>query len=180
MRTEGNYDDFRHPGEIQRSNDVLLDSKRRDFTINCMYYTHIPYKTGYTSLIDKKNICTYSNDEHFLKQLDAHECIYIKNSSLLIVQEHKHITKLFADGKLQTDYLTKLLSIATVFSIGKKNETSKQLRILIDPHKGIHDGINRKLRTVGDPDVRFTEDALRIVRAIRFVNVINEKLRNEK
>jgi len=131
-------------------------------------------------LIDKKNIHKYSDDENFLKDLDAHECIYIHNSHLLIVQEHKHIEKLFADGKLQADYLVKLLKIATVFSVGKKAETSKQLRILIDPHKGIHDSINRKLRTVGDPDSRFTEDALRIIRAIRFVNVINEKLKNEK
>jgi tRNA nucleotidyltransferase/poly(A) polymerase len=31
--------DFRHPTEINRSNDILLDSDRRDFTINCIYYT---------------------------------------------------------------------------------------------------------------------------------------------
>ena len=180
LRTESGYEDFRHPGEIIRSNDILLDSNRRDFTINAMYYTNIPYKTEYTSLIDKKNIQKYTDDEKFLKDLDAHECIYIANSHLLIIQEHKHIAKLFADGKLQTNYLVKLLSIATIFSLGKKSETSKQLRILVDPHKGIHDSINRRLRTVGDPDVRFTEDALRIIRAIRFVNVINEKLKNEK
>lgn len=130
--------------------------------------------------MDKKNINKYTDDEHFLKDLDAHECIYITNSHLLIVQEHKHIAKLFAEGKLQADYLVKLLKIATVFSIGKKSETSKQLRILIDPHKGIHDSINRRLRTVGDPDRRFTEDALRIIRAIRFVNVINEKIKIDK
>ena len=36
--------------------------------------------------------------------------------------------------------------------------------------------INRKLETVGSPDVRFQEDALRLLRGLRFVNVINEKL----
>jgi len=35
----------------------------------------------------------------------------------------------------------------------------------------------KKLRTVGDPNKRFHEDALRIVRAIRFVNVLNTTLR---
>src|SRR5574344_1764258 len=67
LRTEGKYDDFRHPGEIQRSNDILLDSQRRDFTINCMYYTNTPYKAEYIQLIDKKNIHKYSDDETFLK-----------------------------------------------------------------------------------------------------------------
>lgn len=37
--------------------------------------------------------------------------------------------------------------------------------------------MNKKLKAVGDPDKRFNEDALRIIRAIRFVNVLNEKLR---
>lgn len=70
-----------------------------------------------------------------------------------------------------------MLRSANVFVVGKKPETSKQLRIIIDPHKGIHDSMNRRLKAVGDPDQRFTEDALRILRAIRFVNVLNEKLK---
>ena len=70
-----------------------------------------------------------------------------------------------------------MLKSSTVFTMGKKNETSKQLRIIVDPHKGIHDSIHRRLKAVGDPDTRFTEDALRIIRAIRFVNVLNEKLK---
>jgi len=72
--------------------------------------------------------------------------------------------------------LATLLKSATVFTIGKKTETTKQLRILVDPHKGIHDCMNKRLKAVGDPDNRFTEDALRIIRAIRFVNVLNTKL----
>lgn len=69
-----------------------------------------------------------------------------------------------------------MLKSATVFVIGKKSETSKQVRVLIDPHNGIHDSIHKRLKAVGDPDNRFTEDALRIIRAIRFVNVLNAKL----
>ncbi len=39
---------------------------------------------------------------------------------------------------------------------------------IIDPHGGRADLASRLLRTVGDPSVRFTEDALRLVRAARF------------
>lgn len=176
LRTESDYTDSRHPDVINRSNDVILDSNRRDFTINCMYYTNTPYKAEYTSLIDKKNIHNYSDDETFLKRLDDHGYLYIKNLAILIVQDHKIISKLFDEGKLHIDHLKTTLKSATVFTIGKKIESGKQLRILIDPHQGIHDSIYKKLRAVGDPDKRFNEDALRIIRAIRFVNVLNAKL----
>ena len=178
LRTESDYTDSRHPDVINRSNDILLDSHRRDFTINCMYYTNLPYKSEYTALIDKKNIQTYTDDETFLKRLDDHGYLYINNQNLLIIQDHTTVEKLFADGKIQIDHLKTILTSAVVFTIGKKTETGKLLRIVIDPHKWIHDTIHKKLKAVGDPDHRFTEDALRIIRAIRFVNVLNEKLRN--
>lgn len=120
LRTEGKYDDFRHPGEIEWSNDLLLDSNRRDFTINCMYYTNTPYKTEYTSLIPHKNIQKYSDDETFLKRLDDKGYLYINNLNTLILQDHKTIAKLFAEGKLQTDYLKTILKSMTVFSLGKQ------------------------------------------------------------
>jgi tRNA nucleotidyltransferase (CCA-adding enzyme) len=40
--------------------------------------------------------------------------------------------------------------------------------VLIDPHDGIGDLQRGVLRAVGDPDERFSEDALRMVRAVRF------------
>jgi len=176
LRTEEKYDDFRHPGEIEWSNDLLLDSNRRDFTINCIYYTNTPYKAEYTSLLNKKTIQKYSDDETFLKRLDKEGHIYINNLNTLIIQDHKIITKLFAEGKLHIDHLKTILKSTTVFTIGKKT-TSKTLSIVVDPHKGIHDSVNKKLKAVGEPDKRFTEDALRIIRGIRFVNVLNEKLK---
>jgi len=45
LRTEWDYEDFRHPWEINRSNDILLDAKRRDFSINAMYYFSVEQKT---------------------------------------------------------------------------------------------------------------------------------------
>jgi poly(A) polymerase/tRNA nucleotidyltransferase (CCA-adding enzyme) len=39
---------------------------------------------------------------------------------------------------------------------------------LVDPYKGQEDIENKLIRAVGDPDVRFNEDGLRLMRAIRF------------
>ena len=51
------------------------------------------------------------------------------------------------------------------------------LRIIIDPFLGIQDILHKKIKAVGDPDKRFNEDALRIIRAIRIANVLNQKLK---
>jgi tRNA nucleotidyltransferase (CCA-adding enzyme) len=38
---------------------------------------------------------------------------------------------------------------------------------IIDPYKGQNDLTSKEIRTVGDPDTRFQEDALRLLRAVR-------------
>jgi tRNA nucleotidyltransferase (CCA-adding enzyme) len=44
---------------------------------------------------------------------------------------------------------------------------------IIDYFNGMYDLRNRIIRTVGDPDIRFGEDALRILRAVRFAVTLN-------
>ena len=44
---------------------------------------------------------------------------------------------------------------------------------ITDPFNGIQDIENKTIKAVGDPDERFTEDALRILRAIRFSSTLN-------
>ena len=82
FRTEGGYQDSRHPDWVQFVTDVTEDLARRDFTVNAMAYSP---KTG-----------------------------------------------------------------------------------LVDPWGGQKDLENRILRAVGDPATRFSEDALRILRGVRF------------
>lgn len=45
--------------------------------------------------------------------------------------------------------------------------------LLIDPYGGAADVTDRVIRCVGDPDTRFQEDALRILRALRFAAVLD-------
>ena len=42
------------------------------------------------------------------------------------------------------------------------------MHLIFDPHHGIQDLVNKKIRAVGIPDRRFQEDALRVIRGLRF------------
>lgn len=46
-------------------------------------------------------------------------------------------------------------------------------RELIDPYKGQSDIVSRTIRAVGDPNARFQEDALRLLRAVRFMSQLD-------
>ncbi len=90
FRVEGNYEKYRHPGQITFVSDSKLDSYRRDFTINALYMDQF--------------------------------------------------------GKI------------------------------LDYHNGLQD-INAKIiRAIGDPYARLQEDPVRILRALRFMLVLNFEL----
>ncbi|MGE4378433.1 MAG: CCA tRNA nucleotidyltransferase [Candidatus Izemoplasmatales bacterium] len=50
---------------------------------------------------------------------------------------------------------------------------------VIDLFSGKEDLKNKVIRAIGDPDERFNEDALRIIRALRFVSKFNFSIENE-
>ncbi|MBI5401314.1 HDIG domain-containing protein [Candidatus Wolfebacteria bacterium] len=50
---------------------------------------------------------------------------------------------------------------------------------LIDPYKGQDDLKNKTIRTVGNPEQRFNEDALRLVRAVRFAAELGFEIEKE-
>jgi len=56
------------------------------------------------------------------------------------------------------------------------NPTSQ---ILIDLYSGISDLQNKQIKTVLDPNKRFTEDALRIIRALRFSVQLEFKIESQ-
>lgn len=49
---------------------------------------------------------------------------------------------------------------------------------IIDLYKGIDDLNNKMIRTIGDPLIRFEEDALRVLRALRFCSVLGFTIEN--
>lgn len=169
FRQETTYSDNRHPDEIVWSDSLVEDAKRREFTISCMYY--------FSDTKDIKLKKKLADIDHDLvkKHLDAHGFDYLADLGLWIVQDQEWLEKLFKNGKFQKASYDEL--IESYANIHDTNKPSNQTwKFLIDPFKGIHDMIDGKLRCVGEPDRRFGEDALRLIRALRFVNVINQKL----
>ena len=75
-------------------------------------------------------------------------------------------------------------------AIGIKNDIAtktiadtKQINsnyLLIDPFDGEKDIKNKIIRSAGKPDKRFSEDALRLLRAIRFASVLGKEWKIEK
>ena len=65
---------------------------------------------------------------------------------------------------------------AMAFNLSNKTLTKSHL---VDPFKGMEDLQNKALRTVGDPHARFTEDALRLMRAVRFSAQLGFKLEHK-
>lgn len=168
LRTESWYQDFRHPEKINRSNNILLDSQRRDFTINSLYFfadTNREKKPTKNKQVDKKLL---------LKQLKDDWIFAINEQKLLIIQNHDIITTLFENWIYNKE---KLADIVEKYKLGKKSE---YCYFIIDPNKWIQDLFDRTLRAVWDPDHRFQEDALRLIRALRFVNVLNNQLKLQK
>jgi putative nucleotidyltransferase with HDIG domain len=63
---------------------------------------------------------------------------------------------------------------AIALKIGEKNVFE-----LIDPHNGEKDLNKKILKAVGDPNIRFKEDALRLLRAIRIATELGFKIENK-
>jgi len=66
---------------------------------------------------------------------------------------------------------TMALRYAQAFGSEAQARRGKPLE-LVDPFGGQDDLENKNIRTVGDPDKRFNEDALRLLRAVRFATTL--------
>lgn len=78
--------------------------------------------------------------------------------------DHRHPSKLEFSDSLYQDLSRRDFTMNAIAYDGK---------ILVDPFNGIQDINNRIIKCVGNPNLRFEEDALRILRAIRFAAKYN-------
>lgn len=114
-RSEGVYEDFRRPAELEWGESIYHDLERRDFTINALA---ISVKSSFLQKVFKQN-----------KR--------INQSQIQLTSD---------------DYQ------------------------LIDEHHGLKDLAANLIKTVGSPDERFQEDALRMLRAVRLAAQLQMKI----
>ena len=84
-------------------------------------------------------------------------------------KDHRHPSVIGWTDKIEEDLARRDF---TMNAIALKVESNGEIK-LIDPFNGQHDLQNKVIKTVGDPSNRFQEDALRIMRAIRFSAQLN-------
>ena len=178
LRTEWDYEDFRHPWEINWSNDILLDAKRRDFSINAMYYFSVEQKT-------KKELDYVKDNPIILSELDLLKVLttqwycYLSDINLLILTDVQFISQVFPQSYFDEyafRYLVETQNACYVIWNQSEKKSEKLFRVVIDSTWWIESMIHRKLTTVWNPDQRFGEDALRLIRWLRLVNVCNYQL----
>jgi len=75
--------------------------------------------------------------------------------------DHRHPDKIIWGKTLEEDLMRRDFTINAMAYDGEKGK-------IIDPYKGEEDLKNKIIRAVRDPNKRFEEDALRIIRAVRF------------
>ena len=178
LRTEWDYEDFRHPWEINWSNDILLDAKRRDFSINAMYYFSVEKKTK-KELDYVKEAPKILSELDLLKVLKTQWYCYLSDINLLILTDHQFISQVFPKSHFDEIMFRYLIETQNAcYHIWERDGKASEniFRVLIDSTWWLESLIHRKLTTVWEPDQRFWEDALRLIRWLRLVNVCNYKL----
>jgi len=173
LRSEWKYEDFRHPWEINWTSDIVLDSKRRDFTINSLYYTQLKIKNSEFKIKYDNQLKDF---ERLIKILENDWYIFLVDKNILILQNNELISKLFPQSILDKKELIDLINNAIWYYFENKEINKEYITILIDANNWIQDIISKRIKAVWNPDDRFQEDALRVIRWIRFVNILNQKL----
>ncbi len=150
--------------------DLILDRKPKDWDITTNAkpddIQHLFEETFYTNDFGTVGIVLDTEDE-----------------SLKVVEVTPYRTESEYGDKRRPDSVTFGNSIEE--DLARRDFTINALAYdeskghLIDIYKGQKDIENRVLRTVGNPDKRFEEDALRLMRALRFVAELDFALDDE-
>lgn len=163
FRTEWTYSDLRHPDQLSRSESLREDSKRRDYTINALY--RHPYRSSWTT--ESKHTAT--DIPTAKKQFAWHPLLV---DDVLIIYSAESIQQLDTQWVTQ-EFVQGALDNAVIIDNGTTQTSWKQLSILVDPHNWLGHLAKWVIQTVGSAEKRFQEDALRVIRWLRFATIFN-------
>ncbi len=171
FRKEADYSDHRHPEKVIFTDRIEEDLERRDFTINALALniatipTDRKEQTAFFSSLNKsielKSISIPFEETLKTNKNDFGPGIEGEGKSLLQMEELPEL----GFGNYPTINLSKI----------KLNEKAS-LPCIIDLFDGLKDLENGLVKTCGDPNDRFQEDALRLMRAVRFACELGFKI----
>lgn len=168
FRKESRYSDSRHPDKVVFTDSIDEDLKRRDFTINALAINlENPVETGHAPSLQgirkKKEFITFGHS--LSKHTENHgPGIEGMKKNLLTMEE---LPRLGAG-----EYPNFTIFRADLSKI-EKNVAGQ---LLADKFSGLADLKKGLIRAVGDPEKRFKEDALRLMRAVRFAVELGFKI----
>jgi len=93
--------------------------------------------------------------------------------------------KTLSEDLERRDFTINALAIVVNFDLVNLDSAGDEVELadsqfeIIDEHGGIADLENNRIHTVGDPKTRFSEDALRLLRAVRFAVQLNMQLSDD-
>ena len=128
------------------------------------------------------DITTNATPEEIIKVFSFTKTILtgIKYGTVTVVYNHQHyeITTYRVDGKYDDNRHPIDVEFSKTIDndLKRRDFTVNALAYnekLIDQHNGLNDLKNRIIKCIGNPDERFAEDALRILRAMRFACKLN-------
>ena len=139
-----------------------------------------PHDYDLTTDATPEIICQLFSDNKIKKEgiKEGSVTVIINNSEYEITtfrlednySDHRHPDNITFTDKLEDDLKRRDFTInAIAYSFDNK---------LIDIYNGINDLKNGLIKTVGDSDLRFNEDALRILRALRFSSQLDFSIEN--
>lgn len=147
--------------------DRLLGRPSKDIDIVCKddgidlarEFAHLNGLEEGLKLYSKYGVAMIRFDDYEIEFVGARRESYAQDSRKPFVEK----------GSLQDDQLRRDFTInAMAFSVKESNDPQ-----LIDPFNGLEDIENRIIRTPTDPDKTFSDDPLRMMRAVRFASQLN-------
>ena len=144
FRLEGKYSDKRHPDEIKFAKTLEEDLARRDFTVNALALKLSAGASEFSLTLPR---FLSENGERGARP-------HLENSSAP------------AEAK-KSERFSECVRASEPPERGLSASETESAR-LIDPFNGQKDLEQKLIRAVGDAEERFDEDALRIMRAVRF------------